>query len=85
MDGVEVFVSGDPRLSAGLVAFRVRGIEPKQLTTMLWERHSIYQREVTHKDINWDVNRLSLHIMAKKSQVDRTLDAIAEIVKNKRA
>jgi len=85
MDGVEVFVSRDPRLSAGLVAFRVRGIEPKQLTTMLWERHSIYQREVTHKDINWDVNRLSLHNMAKKSQVDRTLDAIAEIAKNNRA
>ncbi len=79
MDGVEVFVSEDPRLRAGLVAFKVPGIETEALTDLLWNRHQIYIRNVTHEEIGWDANRLSLHIMVTEPQLDNLLGAIDEI------
>jgi selenocysteine lyase/cysteine desulfurase len=85
MSGVELFVSEDPRLCAGLVSFKVSGVETKALASMLWERHRIYIREVVHPEINWDANRLSLHIMVNDEQLDRTLGAIEEIAKASRA
>jgi isopenicillin-N epimerase len=81
MDGVEVFVSDNPALCAGLVSFKVQGVETKTLSDQLWDRHRIYIRNVVHKEINWDANRLSLHIMVTGQQVDFTLAAIQEIAK----
>ena len=83
IDGVEVYSSDDPRLSCALVAFTVKGVPTKALVDMLWERHAIYIRNVTHEEIDWDVNRASLHIMVTTKQVDRLLGAIEEIAKRK--
>ena len=85
MSGVEVFASEDPRLCAGLVSFKVKGVDTKELSGMLWERHRIYIREVVHEEIDWDANRMSLHIMVNDNQLDRTLGAIEEIAKERRA
>ena len=83
IDGVEVYSSGDPKLSCGLVAFTVKGVPTKTLMDMLWDRHAIYIRNVTHEEIGWDVNRASLHIMVTTKQVDNLLGAIEEIAKKK--
>ena len=78
MENVELFSSDDENLSAGLVSFRIRGMATKELSDLLYEKHKIYIREVNHEEIGWDANRLSLHIMASKSQIDRTLGLIRE-------
>jgi selenocysteine lyase/cysteine desulfurase len=83
MRGVEVYVSEDPALCAGLVAFRVKGVDTKELSQVLWERHRIYIREVRHTEIDWDVNRMSLHIMVTDDQLDLALGAIEEIAKER--
>ncbi len=83
--GVNVFVSDDHTLSVGMVSFNIDGIPPKTLNTQLWERHGIYIRDVTHPEINWAVNRASLHIMVDANQVATLLGAVAEIAGEKQA
>jgi selenocysteine lyase/cysteine desulfurase len=34
---------------------------------------------VAHKEINWDANRASLHIMVTKAEVDRLVGAVEEL------
>ncbi|HIG39760.1 MAG: aminotransferase class V-fold PLP-dependent enzyme [bacterium] len=81
MDGVEVFSSDDQRLSAGLVAFKITAVETKVLADLLWDRHQIYIRNVTHAEIDWDANRASLHIMVTSAQLDNLLGAVEEIAR----
>ena len=50
---------------------------------MLWERHRIYIRNVTHAEIDWNVNRASLHIMVHGGQVDTLLGGVAEFAKER--
>jgi selenocysteine lyase/cysteine desulfurase len=83
IDGVDVYTSDDPRLSCALVAFTVKGTPTKTLVDTLWDRHSIYIRNVTHEEIGWDVNRASLHIMVTAKQVDTLLGAIEETAKKR--
>ena len=83
IDGVDVYTSEDPRLGCGLVAFTVKGVPTITLNNLLWERHRIYIRNVTHEEVNWDVNRASLHIMVTAKQVDTLLGAVAEIAKKR--
>lgn len=78
MDGVEVFASDKPELCSGLAAFKINGYDTKELSKTLFDEHSIYLREVRHEEINWDVNRMSLHIMATLPQIERTLGLIEE-------
>lgn len=79
MDNVELYSSDNESLSAGIVSFRIKGIPTRELSNRLYEKHHIYIREVTHEAINWDANRLSLHIMASGTQVDNSLGIIGEI------
>jgi len=81
IDGTDLYVSDDPRMSCALVSFTVNGVATKDLNDMLWERHNIYIRSVTHKEVDWDVNRASMHIMVTAAQVDELLGAIEEIAK----
>ena len=81
--GVEVFVSDDPTLSAGLVSFTLKGVMPKELNDLLWTRHGIYIRDVTHAEIDWAVNRASLHIMVDRSQVEMLIDGVREIAQER--
>jgi selenocysteine lyase/cysteine desulfurase len=48
---------------------------------MLWERNNIYIRNVTHEEVDWDVNRVSMHVMVTAAQVDQLLGAVEEIAK----
>jgi selenocysteine lyase/cysteine desulfurase len=81
--GVKMYSSDDPRLSCALVAFTVNGMPTTQLVDLLWERHGIYLRHVTHEEVSWDVNRASLHIMVTTKQVDTLLGAIEEVARKK--
>ena len=81
IDGVQVHVSEDPALSCGLVSFRVHGVEPKAVNQRLWERHRLYIRDVSHPEIDWNVNRASLHIMVHGGHVDTLLGSVEEIAR----
>ena len=81
IDGTDVYVSDDLRMSCALVSFTVNGVATKDLNDILWERHNIYIRNVTHEEVDWDVNRASMHIMMTAAQVDELLGAIEEIAK----
>ncbi len=83
--GVSVYVSDDERMSCGLVSFALRGMEVTQLNELLWTRHGIYIRDVSHPEIDWVVNRASLHIMVDAAQVDTLVGAVAEIARERRA
>jgi selenocysteine lyase/cysteine desulfurase len=83
--GVTVHVSDDDALSCGLVSFRVAGVGTTELNDLLWSRHRIYIRNVTHPEIGWDVNRASLHIMVHDGQLDTLLGGVAEIARERRA
>lgn len=84
MDGVDVYSSPDPRMSAALVSFKVTGVGTRDVNDMLWDRHRIYIRNVTHDEINWDANRTSMHVMVTDAQTDQFIGAIEEIAKEKR-
>ncbi len=84
INGVEVYSSPDPRMSAALVSFKLRGVTTSDLNNRLWERHRIYIRNVTHREINWDANRTSMHLMITDAQTDKLIGAIEEISKEKR-
>jgi cysteine desulfurase / selenocysteine lyase len=81
MPGVEVFTSDDPALGCALVAFKVKGVATKELNGLLWKDHDVYIRNVTHEEVGWDVNRVSLHVMVTSAQVDKFLGAVEEIAK----
>jgi len=83
--GVSVHVSDDPALSCGLVSFNVRGVDPLAVNDALWDRHRIYIRDVTHKEINWSANRASLHIMVHDEDVQNLIGAVEEIAKERHA
>jgi isopenicillin-N epimerase len=80
--GVKTYASVDPRLNSALVPFTVDRVATGDLNELLWKRHNIYIRKVTHKEVNWDVNRASLHIMVTTRQVDFLLGALEEIARS---
>lgn len=82
--GVKLFVSDDPAMSCGLVSFKVGNVDPIKVNDALWERHGIYIRDVTHAEIDWAVNRASLHIMVNDDDVDNLIGAVAEVAKENR-
>lgn len=81
IDGVDLYVSEDPRMSCALVSFTVKDVKTTDLNQMLWDRHDIYIRNVTHLEVDWDVNRASMHIMVTEPQVEKLLGAIDEIAR----
>jgi len=81
IDGVQIHTSDDPSLCCALVSFTVKDVDPLELTDLLWARHQIYIRNVTHTEIGWDANRASLHLMVTAQQVDTLLGAVEEIAR----
>ncbi len=82
IDGVEVFASEDPRFHCGLVPFRIKGVPTRDLNTKLWDDYDIYIRSVAHREVGWDANRASMHIMVTAAEVDKLLGAVGEISKS---
>jgi selenocysteine lyase/cysteine desulfurase len=85
MEGVDVFTSDAPDLGCALVAFKIAGVPTKDLNAILWDRYNIYIRNVTHLEVDWDVNRVSLHVMVTGKQVDFFLGAVEEVAKKAKA
>jgi isopenicillin-N epimerase len=85
IDGVEVFTSDSPELGCALVAFKIAGVGTRELNDIMWDRYNIYIRNVTHPEIDWDVNRVSLHIMVSEDHVNRFLGAVEEVAKEAKA
>jgi len=85
MDGVEVLTSDAPELGCALVAFKIAGVATRDLNEIMWERYNLYIRNVTHLEVDWDANRVSLHVMVTGEQVDRFLGAVEEVAKEAKA
>lgn len=85
IDGVSVHTSDSPDLGCALVAFNIAGVETRDLNDIMWERYNIYIRNVTHLEVDWDVNRVSLHIMVTGDDVDRFLGAVEEVANEAKA
>ena len=83
--GVSVHVSDQADMSCGLVSFNVRGVDVAEVNELLWTRHGIYIRDVSHPEIDWVVNRASLHIMVNAEQVDALIGGVAEIASERNA
>ena len=82
ISGVKLTVSDNPELSCALVSFTIDGVKPEDANKALWDRHQIYIRNVRHDEINWNVNRASLHIMVTTAHVDKLIGAVEEIARN---
>ncbi len=67
------------------MAFKIAGVATRDLNDIMWERYNIYIRNVTHLEVDWDVNRVSLHIMVTGEQVDRFLGAVEEVAREAKA
>jgi len=83
--GVQLFVSDDPALSCGLVSFAIRDLDVKVTNELLWTRHGVYIRDVSHPEIGWFANRASLHIMVDDAQVDLLVEGVREIAREQGA
>jgi hypothetical protein len=62
-----------------------QAFEPRGSQDIMWERYDIYIRNVTHLEVDWDANRVSLQVMVTGEQVDRFLGAVEEVAKERRA
>jgi len=82
INGVEVFASDNPKLYCGLVPFKINGMPTRDLNKLLWDNYNIYIRNVTHRQVGWDSNRASMHIMVTESDVKKLLGAVEEISKS---
>ena len=80
LDGVQVYVSEDPRLSCGLVSFSIDAVPTARVNADLWANNGLWIRSVTHNEIGWDANRASVHLMATVADVDRLIDAVGGLV-----
>jgi isopenicillin-N epimerase len=76
IDGVKVYVSDDPRLSCGLVSFTIKSLPTARVNADLWFSHDIWIRSVAHREIDWDANRASVHLMVTIADVDRLINAV---------
>jgi len=85
ISGAQVHASDDPAMGCALVAFKLNNVATVELNDLLWDRHRIYIRNVTHEEIGWDANRASLHIMVNANQVDDFIGAVAEIARERRS
>jgi selenocysteine lyase/cysteine desulfurase len=85
ISGAQVHASDDPAMGCALVAFKLNNVPTVELNDLLWDRHRIYIRNVTHEEIGWDANRASLHIMVNANQVDDFIGAVAEIARERRS
>lgn len=83
--GVDIMSSRVPSLRSGLVAFRVRGVPTTKLTALLDSKYNILIREITHSEVNWDVNRVSMHVFVTMAQTNKFLEAIEDIVRQSRS
>jgi len=81
--GVSVYVDDDPQRSCGLVSFALQGVAVTELNELLWSRHGIYIRDVSHPEIDWVVNRASLHIMVDANQVQMLVEGVREIARER--
>ena len=64
-------------LTTGLVAFAVDGVEPREVTTYLWEQGQVVCRTLGYPD---QAIRLSLHCFNNEEDVDRVADLVGRLL-----
>jgi L-cysteine/cystine lyase len=82
LSGVKVTSPLEGPLTTGLVAFAVEGIEPRQVTTYLWEHGQVVCRTLGYPD---QAIRLSLHCFNNEHDVDRTVELVERLVRERLA
>ena len=80
IEGVKVWTSMDPTLSAGLTLFSIRDIPMENVQQALMERDRIYIRTMRTGNLNGV--RVSTHIYNMPGEVDRLLAGVGHLAKN---
>jgi len=75
--GVQLKTSPDPRLSGGVVKFRLPSIPTKQAYDTLWTRHRIAIANTPSGDA--EGLRFSPHIYNSPEEIDRAVAAVREL------
>ena len=77
IDGVKLWTSMKPELSAGLTLFSIRDIPMANITKALMDRDRIYIRTMGTGDLN--AVRASTHIYNMPHEIDRLLDGVRHL------
>ena len=80
IEGVKLWTSMDPKLSAALTLFSIRDIPMQNIVDALMARDRIYIRTMRTGGLN--AVRVSTHIYNVPGEVDRVLDGVRYIAKN---
>ncbi len=81
--GVKLHTSMDEYLSGGLTAFSVEGIDPAKIVNYVREKYNIVVRTIGSKEKGTYGVRVSTNIYISFDEIDRFLEGIAHLVKNK--
>jgi len=80
IEGVKLWTSMDPALSAGLTLFSIRDIPMENITKALMEQDRIYIRTMSTGNLN--AVRASTHIYNMPGEVDRLVAGVRQVAKN---
>ena len=80
IEGVNLWTSMDPKLSAGLTLFSIREIPMQNIVDTLMARDRLYVRTIGTGGLN--AVRASTHIYNMPSEVDRLLDGVRHLALN---
>ena len=78
IDGVTLWTNTDPRFSAGIVVFKPAALEPRRVTSALYERHRIASASAGGP--SRPGVRFSPHFYNTLDEMDRAIDAVRKIV-----
>lgn len=77
--GVEVFRPIPSNMRSALVAFRIRGVPTNIVTDRLYTDHGILTRHITLPQIDWDANRVSMHMFVAQGEAEKFICAVQAI------
>ena len=80
IDGVKLWTSEDPALSAGLTLFSVRALPMENVVKAIYDYNRVWVRTMTTGNLNGV--RAATHIYNLPDEVDRLLDAVTHVSKN---
>ena len=80
IEGVKMWTSEDPALSAGLTLFSVRDLPMENVVKAIYDHNRVWIRTMTTGNLNGV--RAATHIYNLPEEVDRLLDAVTHVSKN---
>ena len=81
--GVKLHTSMDEYLSGGLTAFSIEGVDPAKIVNYVREKYNIVVRTVGSKEKGTYGVRVSTNIYVTYRDIDRFLEGVSHLVKNR--